>query len=95
MATTVVRCTFPDCREPAAYKVAAPWTDGSFAELKTYGHACPEHLGSVFRDAEARRQHYVPSPAETVQEIGIYRYEQGKRDRLLQRLWELEESYRT
>ena len=56
MTTTVVRCSAPDCREPATYKIAAPWSDGRFSELKTYGHACPEHLGTVFRAAEQRRQ---------------------------------------
>ena len=95
MPMTVVRCSVPDCHEPANYKIAAPWSDGQFSELKTYGHACPEHLGAVFRDAEQCRQQYHPSPGETVEEIGIYRYEQGKRDRQLQRLWGLEENYRS
>jgi hypothetical protein len=95
MAVTLVLCSTPGCLEPASYKIAAPWSDGSFSELKTYGHACSEHLGQVFRHAEERREHYHPSPGETIEEIGIYRYEQGKRDRLLQRLWGLEENYRT
>jgi len=95
MPSTVVRCSEPGCQEPASYKIAAPWSDGRFSELKTYGHACSEHLGPVFRGAEQRRQAYVPSPGETVEEIGIYRYEQGKRDRQLQRLWGLEENYRS
>ena len=37
----------------------------------------------------------VMGPLETVEEIGIYRFEQGRRDRQLQRLWGLEENYRT
>jgi hypothetical protein len=37
----------------------------------------------------------VPLTSETIEEIGIYRYEQGKRDRQLQRLWGLEENYRS
>lgn len=95
MPTTVVRCSLPDCHEPAAYKIAAPWSDGSFSELKTYGFACSDHLGPVFREAESRRQDYKPTPAETIEELGIYRFEQGKRDRQLQRLWGLEENYRS
>ena len=95
MPSTVVRCSLPECAEPATYKIAAPWSDGSFAELKTFAHACSDHLGPVFREAEARRLSYAPSPGETVEEIGIYRYEQGKRDRQLQRLWGLEENYRS
>ncbi len=88
-------CSLTGCEEPAAYKIAAPWSDGSFSELKTFGHACADHLGAVFGEAEARRQDYRPSPGESVEEIGIYRYEQGRRDRQLQRLWGLEENYRT
>jgi hypothetical protein len=95
MTITVVRCSGPDCHEPASYKIAALWCDGSFAELKTYGFACSNHLGAVFRDAEERRREYVPSPSESIEEIAIYRYEQGKRDRQLQRLWGLEENYRS
>jgi hypothetical protein len=83
------------CREPASYKIAAPWSDGSFSELKTYGFACSNHLGAVFRGAEARKGEYSPAPGETVEEIAIFRYEQGKRDRQLQRLWGLEENYRS
>ncbi len=95
MPVTVVRCSLPGCQESASYKIAAPWTDGAFSELKTYGHACSEHLGAVFREAEARWKSYKPEPGESIEEIGIYRYEQGKRDRQLQRLWGLEENYRT
>ncbi len=95
MPTTVVSCSYPHCDEPACYKIAAPWSDGSFSELKTYGHACTDHLGPVFREAEDRREAYEPTPGEVVEEIGIYRYEQGRRDRQLQRLWGLEENYRS
>lgn len=95
MSQPLVTCGHPACREPATYKIAAPWSDGRFAELKTYGHACSDHLGPVFHAAEQRRRDYTPSPAETVEALGIYQYEQGKRDRQLQRLWGLEENYRT
>lgn len=95
MRTSLVRCSLEGCREPASYKIAAPWTDGQFTELKTYGHACTDHIGAVFAEAEQRREAYQPLPGETVEEIGIYRYEQGKRDRQLQRLWGLEENYRS
>jgi hypothetical protein len=95
MSKTVVGCSHQECREPASYKIAAPWSDGQFSELKTFGHACSDHLGSVFRECAGRRQEYSPSQGETIEEIGIYRYEQGRRDRQLQRLWGLEENYRT
>ena len=93
--TNPVACTHGSCREPAAYKIAARWSDGRLAELKTYGFACSEHLGEVFREALERQHDYVPGPGETVEELAIYRYEPGKRDRFLQRLWGLEENYRS
>ncbi len=95
MPATTVRCTREGCTQAATYKIAALWSDGAFSELKTYAYACADHLGDNFRDAEQRRQEYVPSRGEKLEEIGIYRYEQGKRDRLLQRLWGLEENYRS
>jgi hypothetical protein len=91
----IVTCTHPDCREPAAYKIAARWSDGRLTELKTYGFACSEHIGLVFRESVERWTDYVPSPGESIEEIAIYLYEPGKRDRFLQRLWGLEENYRS
>ena len=90
MFKTVVSCEVAGCRERAAYKIAAPWSGGRFAELKTYSLACPTHLRALYREAEARRLEYPPSIDETVGEIGIYRYEPGKADRQLQRIWNLE-----
>jgi hypothetical protein len=90
-----IPCSQPDCRAPAAYKIAARWSDGNLAELKTYGFACSEHLGVIFRDSEQRRSNYAPSPGESIEELAIYRHEPGKRDRFLQRLWGLEENYRS
>lgn len=95
MSSTVVRCSLPGCQNAAVYKIASHWSGGSFSELKSYGFACADHLGAVFRDAETRHQAYQPSPGETIEEIAIYRFEHGKRDRQLQRLWGLEENYRT
>jgi hypothetical protein len=94
MYHNVVLCSHPRCSEPAGYKIAARWSDGSFAELKTYGFACSDHLGEVFQDAENRRLDYTLCPGEVIEEIAIYRFEPGKRDRQLQRLWGLEENYR-
>ena len=91
----VVNCSHPYCGEPATYKVASRWSDGTFSELKTFGFACSEHLGQVFQDAEERCLDYTLCPGEVIEEIAIYRFEPGKRDRLLQRLWGLEENYRT
>ena len=95
MSTTTVRCSLPGCGEAAAYKIAATWSDGNLAELKSYGFACADHLGPVFRDAERRHMTYRAAAGESIEEIGIYKYEPGKRDRQLQRLWGLEENYRS
>ena len=95
MPITVVHCSLQGCHEPASYKIAAQWSDGRISELKTYGFACSDHLGPVFRQAEERREEYEPTPGEMLEEIAIYKFEQGKRDRQLQRLWGLEENYRS
>jgi hypothetical protein len=95
MATMLVRCDLPNCQETAAYKIAAPWTDGIFHEMKSFGLACVDHLGPVFREAEARRKVHRPSPGEVVGDIGIYKLEPGRRDTQLQRLWGLEANYRS
>lgn len=95
MPLTVVRCSLPGCSEVASYKIAALWSDGVTSELKTFGFACADHLGMVFPDAEARRNDCLPAPGETLEEIAIYKYENGKRDRQLLRLWGLEENYRS
>lgn len=95
MSKTIVHCSMPDCQRPATYKIAAPWSDGRYSELKTYGHACEDHLGAVFRAAEERRAKYKAAPGESVDEIGIYRYQKGWLDWQLHRLWGLEENYRS
>jgi hypothetical protein len=90
---TVVRCSAPDCTEPAAYKIAAPWSDGRFSELKTYGFSCDDHVREVLRSAETRWLDYEPVSGEKVREIGIYRYEPGKPDSQLKRAHEMEEEF--
>ena len=95
MPITVVRCSLEHCKEPAAYKVAAQWSDGRFSELKSYGFACSDHLGLAFGQAEERRSDHKVGHGETLEELAIYKFEQGKRDRVLQRLWGLEENYRS
>jgi hypothetical protein len=91
---TVVECSVGGCGGPATYKVAAPWGDRRFRELKTYGFACDDHVGEVFRDAEARWLEYEPVPGEIVQEVGIFRFGPSVGDRNLERDYELEEGLR-
>jgi hypothetical protein len=87
-----VVCGKRDCGKPAAYKIAAPWNYGRFAELKSYGLACPDHFGDAFRDAQRRSKLHAPSPEEAVGEIGIYRFEKGMHDKQLERLGGLEKN---
>jgi hypothetical protein len=86
----IVCCSIPGCGEPAEYKVAAPWRDDKFSGLKTYGFACSRHLESVLCHAEPRWLEYEAVAEETVEEIGIFRFEPGKGDRHLERDRELE-----
>jgi hypothetical protein len=90
MYTRDVSCSKPKCGKPAAYKIAAPWSYGKFAELKCYGLACSDHFGDAFREAQSRSKLHAPSVEESVGEIGIYRWEKGKRDKELERLGGLE-----
>lgn len=78
MYTRPVCCGNPGCHELAEYKIAAQWSAGKFSELKTYGLACAEHYGQVYRDALRRRKNHPPSPEETQGEINVYHFEKGQ-----------------
>jgi hypothetical protein len=73
MPLTVVRCSTPGCAEPATHKVAAPWSVGTFAELKTYGFACPGHAEAAVARAKNRpqRRHHL-AEGEAVGDVGVY-----------------------
>jgi len=90
MYTRNVLCSKAECEKPAAYKVAAPWSYGRFEELKSYGLACSDHFGDVYREAQHRCKLHPASGEDRVGEIGIYRYEKGKHDKQLERLGGLE-----
>ena len=69
---TVVKCSFAGCDDDAVTKVAAPWKDGSNAELNTYGYACPAHAEDVVADAEGRAKAYRLAPGESVGKISTF-----------------------
>lgn len=92
---TAVRCSVEGCNEPATYKIAAPWADGRFSELKSYGFACADHVEEVFRDAEARWLEYEPVRGETIHDVGIFRFQPGIGDRRLERDRDLEENLKS
>jgi hypothetical protein len=81
---TIVRCEISGCGEHATHKVASRWSNSQFSELKTYGFACPEHVDEVCRRAAIRWLDYEPVKGESLGEIGIYHFEEGKGDRNLQ-----------
>jgi hypothetical protein len=77
-----------------AYKIAARWHDDlGDVELKGYGQSCFAHLGSLFRAAQVRRGACEGMPGEVIEEVGIYRWEPGFRDRHHERLHGLEAGY--
>lgn len=80
------KCSAPQCNQPAAYKVAAPWSNGTSHELKNYGLACEEHRDSQLARAQLHREGLALAEGETVGSVGLYKLEPGRRDATLQRL---------
>src|SRR5258708_4891456 len=85
-----VMCYTPGCPHPAAFKIAARWSDGITDELKTYSLSCRECLPALFASARAKRAKCRLAPGETLEEPGIYELHRGGRDKVLKRRAELE-----
>ena len=85
-----VVCYTPGCGKPAAYKVAASWSNGVTSELKTYGLACADCLPAWFRRAHVRRAACRLTAGEVLDVPGIFRVECGRRDQQLERVADLE-----
>src|SRR3712207_3574594 len=85
-----VLCYTPGCGRPAAYKVAARWSDGVTSELKTYGLACDGCLAAWYDRARRRQAACRTAPGESLDVPGVYRVRRGQRDQQLERLVELE-----
>ena len=79
-------CSRPDCGQPAVYKVAAPWSNGTSRELKNYGLACEAHRDSQLALAQLHRQGLKLAEGETVGTVGLYQLDPGRRDVELTRL---------
>jgi hypothetical protein len=90
MSPYQVLCYAAGCSAPAAYKVAARWSDGTTAELKTYALACPACLPQLFARANAKRTACRLAPGETLEAPGVYELAPGARDRALTRRPDLE-----
>ena len=76
----VPRCSVPGCSEPAPYKLAAPWSDGTSRELKNYGLACRKHREEQFVRAQRYRSLLVITEGETVGPVAVYELVAGTRD---------------
>src|SRR5437868_4268306 len=90
MPPYLVLCYTPGCGQPAAYKLAARWSDGVTSELKTYGLACDACLPDWFRRACERQAICRVAGGESLDVPGVYRIERPLRDQQLERLTELE-----
>jgi hypothetical protein len=86
-----VFCYTKGCKNTAQYKIAARWSDGVVSELKTYGLCCEACLPKWLQRGRDRQNACRLTPGETLDVPGIYLWQHGKRDQVLQRLTELEE----
>jgi hypothetical protein len=90
MSPYPVLCSAAGCCAPAAFKVAARWSDGTTAELKTYATACPACLPKLFALAAAKRAACRLAPGEALEAPGVYELARGTRDATLTRRPDLE-----
>jgi hypothetical protein len=86
-----IHCYTPGCGRLALYKIAARWTDGVTAELKTYSLCCAECLLAAFRSSRQKQAACRLATGESLELPGIYRLERGQRDQRLHRLPDLEQ----
>ena len=91
MPSYPVLCTTPGCGRPAAYKIAARWSDGVTEELKTYGLCCSECLPARFRLSREKQTACRRAPGEILEPPGVYELARGQRDRTLVRRLDLEQ----
>ena len=87
-----VTCYGAGCAEPAAFKVAARWSDGVTEELKTYALSCPDCLSAWFHASRRKQAGCRRAPGEILEPPGIFDWERGLRDRQLRRRTELEQA---
>jgi hypothetical protein len=85
-----VLCYAAGCGRPAAFKIAARWSDGTTRELKTYSLTCVGCLPALFTAANERRRACRLAPGETLDAPEVYELNRGVRDRELVRRADLE-----
>ena len=86
-----VLCYRPGCGRPAAYKIAARWSDGITQELKTYALSCPDCLAEQFRASLLKQAACRLAAGEKLELPGIYELTRGQRDHQLVRRADLEQ----
>ena len=77
-------CSEIGCNQPAVYKVAAVWSDGTSRELKNYGLACSAHAESQSARAKRHRDRLRLQDWETVGDVRLYRFDPDRRDKDLE-----------
>ena len=74
------RCSAPGSKEPAVFKIAAPWSYGNMRELKTYSLCNEGRLEAELERAKAAAAKVLPSEGEVYGEVGVYQLTPGARD---------------
>src|SRR5438552_2097820 len=90
-----IYCYTKGCKNLAAYKIAATWSDGLQSELKTFGLCCADCLRAWFEKSLAKRAACRLAAGETLETPGIFHLERGRRDKKLQRLVNKERELQT
>jgi hypothetical protein len=81
-------CGAANCGQPALYKIAAVWSDGTSRELKNYGLACARHRDQELEQARSRHERLNRADDESVGPIELYVLVPGCRDAELTRFRE-------
>lgn len=77
------RCDTPGCGREAIYKLAARWSYGNVAELKSYGMTCESCAKPRLAEARERRARISAAEGENLGDVEAYRLMPGVRDREL------------
>jgi hypothetical protein len=86
-----VMCYAAGCPNPAAFKIAARWSDGLTDELKTYYLACAACLPKLYASAGVKRAACRLALGETLDAVGVYELTPATRDKRLKRRKDLEQ----
>ena len=87
-----VLCYAPGCRNEAAFKIAARWSDGVTGELKTYFLTCPTCLPELFPVVKVKQGACRLAPGESLGPPEVYELTRGQRDQALRRRIDLEKA---